>query len=437
MFRYIIVVLMSLCMPVFFSHAVSAAGLVTDSSMQTAAFWQKQIPDKDIPILDDAAKNAFNKSIIVNSSAMTDMAAYPLIQSGDSVKNLILSTSLIPDEVYDESGNYLSAETRDALVKQMNLDSIGTSTTVQMGVTVRRSNIRTLPTGNAFFGQPYASQFDVFQETAIDPSEAVLILQTSADGQYFYICMYNYSGWVAVNDIALTDNRKTWLKYVRPQDFLVVTDKAYQIGYKGEQIFYQMGSRLPIEAKTDEGYAVTLPQRDAEGKLQEVTVPLVKSDNLHEGYLPYTRGNILGQAFRFLGEPYGWGGLINSVDCSSFIADIYRSMGIFLPRNADQQEMAGGIRVPFTDFTEDMINDSIITNCHPGDVLFMDGHVMLYIGQINNIPYIIHALGSYTDHTSYESVKHKIMRVVVSDLSLTRYNGETFAAALTSTVSFH
>ncbi|MCH3960309.1 MAG: NlpC/P60 family protein [Selenomonas sp.] len=37
------------------------------------------------------------------------------------------------------------------------------------------------------------------------------------------------------------------------------------------------------------------------------------------------------QAFRFLGDEYGWGGQNNSVDCSSFTQNVYRSFGIMIP----------------------------------------------------------------------------------------------------------
>ena len=60
------------------------------------------------------------------------------------------------------------------------------------------------------------------------------------------------------------------------------------------------------------------------------------------GYLPYTRAHILRQAFKMLGENYGWGGQREGRDCSSFIMDIYNVFGIRSPRNADQQEKIPG-----------------------------------------------------------------------------------------------
>lgn len=72
-----------------------------------------------------------------------------------------------------------------------------------------------------------------------------------------------------------------------------------------------------------------VPVRTKEGKLQEEKVVLAANASLHEGYLPYTTNNIIRSAFKFYDSVYGWGGLQQSVDCSSFISNAYRTVGIF------------------------------------------------------------------------------------------------------------
>ncbi|MBE8952518.1 MAG: C40 family peptidase, partial [Quinella sp. 1Q7] len=65
-----------------------------------------------------------------------------------------------------------------------------------------------------------------------------------------------------------------------------------------------------------------------------------KDNGTVKSALPCTENNLIRQAFRFLGEGYGWGGLEDGVDCSAFVQDVYRSVGIELPRDADRQAKA-------------------------------------------------------------------------------------------------
>lgn len=412
-----------------FTPPAKASGIVSDGFLCDASFWQGQMADGNSVVLTDTQKKAFNSSIQQTSSCVVDLKSYPLTKSGTEIKNIIQTSSVFPDDAYDKDGNSLTQEEKAALVQNMALDNLQSSEKLRMGVVIRHSSIRTMPTSEPVFSEPQASMFDMFQETAIDPSEPVIILHTSLDGQYYYIQMYNYSGWIAADDIAATDNRSEWLHYADPQKFLVVTDKSYELHNGAENIFYQMGSRLPLAQDN----TVILPQRDAQGNLQEHTVSIAKNDSLSVGYLPYTRNNIIKEAFCYLDEPYGWGGLKNSVDCSSFIANIYRTVGILLPRNADQQETTAGQHFSFTGLDEQSVYKSITQNCRPGDAFFMDGHVMLYLGKVDGVPYIIHALGSYYS----DGIKQHVLQVIISDLSLKSSSGADFAAVLTSAESFH
>src|SRR5699024_1832041 len=84
----------------------------------------------------------------------------------------------------------------------------------------------------------------------------------------------------------------------------------------------------------EDSYIILFPE--GEGfTIGEKEIP--KSKGLHLGYLPYTKENIILQAFKFKDESYGWGGLNNTRDCSAFIMDIYRSFGLRLPRNTQDQ----------------------------------------------------------------------------------------------------
>lgn len=69
----------------------------------------------------------------------------------------------------------------------------------------------------------------------------------------------------------------------------------------------------------------------------------------------------------FLGTPYEWGGkTAEGIDCSGLAWVAYRSIGVTLPRDADQQRRVGA----------EVARDDL----QPGDLVFFPGHVAISLG---------------------------------------------------------
>ena len=108
----------------------------------------------------------------------------------------------------------------------------------------------------------------------------------------------------------------------------------------------------------------------------------------------------------------------------------YRTVGIVLPRNADQQELTAGTKKKLSGSSQERA--AVISKLMPGAALYMDGHCLMYIGNINQTPYTIHALGSYFS-------KGRLMRemkVLVSDLSLQRSSGNNMLNELQTAIEY-
>ena len=301
---------------------------------------------------------------------------------------------------------------------------------MRYGVTVRRSNLRVLPTNEGLFYYPTDNNFDALQETAVAVSEPLIILHQSANGFFYYVQSYNYRGWISRFDVAVC-GRDAWLKYVEPQNFLVVTRQSFNVKVPGESVYCDEGTRLQLVTEGSSIYTVKMPIRAQNGTLQEVNSNVVKNAALHKGYLPYTANNVLRGAFKYYNAPYSWGGAHKGIDDASFIANVYRTMGIFLPRNADEQENTAGSAVKFAGMTSDQRLETI-KKLTPGSCLYMDGYAVMYVGTSSNVPYAIHALA--THYTS--GVRHTEMRVVVSDLKLQRANGGRFLDEFNAAMTF-
>ena len=409
---------------------VAASGITTYPALVSPAYWLKQNQEGDKLVLDDKGIDGFNTKIRSVSRTVFDLSAYPTTVSGDALKTRIMNYAVLEDDLY-LNGNKVSDNYKNILRSQTNIKAIPATVTVRYAVTTTRAPIRNLPTGQGLFYYAADKEFDVLQETSLDPGEPVAILHQSANGYFYYVQSYNYSGWISRFNVGLTDKR-TWLQYAKPKDLLVVTDAKYVLRLGKNELLYQQGARINLVKEEPALYTVEVPVRQPNGNLSKTRLQVPKvSKAVHKGYLPYTSNNIVRSAFKYYGMPYGWGGLKDSVDCSALVLNAYRTVGIYLPRNTDEQADTAGIR----NLLEGLDNAqrlSVIRDLQPGACLYMDGHVVMYIGQINGAPYSIHALGSHY----VKSVRQREMQVVVSDLTLQRSSGNSFLADLQTAVEF-
>ena len=406
----------------------SAAGVTNYSSFISADYWVKNNPAGEQVILDAAGTAAFNKRMVDKFASVYDLKAYPQKVSGSTVKSYLGEYSVLNDPLF-RLGKEVSQNYKNILIREANVDKVPAEVAVRYGVTVRRSNLRALPTNEGLFYYPTDSNFDALQETAISVCEPVIILHQSANGFFYYVQSYNYRGWISRFDVA-TCGRDAWLKYADPQSFLVVTAQSFNVKVPGESVYCDEGTRLLLVTEGSSIYTVKMPLRAQNGSLEEANSNVAKTAALHKGYLPYTSNNILRGAFKYYGAPYGWGGMHKGTDDAGLITNVYRTVGIFLPRTVDELAQAGVV-TNLNGMASAQRLDAI-KKLTPGSCLFMDGYAVMYVGTSSDVPYIIHSLA--THYTG--GVRHTEMRVLVSDLTLQRASGSSFLDEFTNAVSF-
>lgn len=422
----------------FFPSLAKASGVLPNvkAEMLSPEFWIGKLTDPDRVIMDSAEIEAFNQDIIdTQPELIYDLGRYPDSLDHDQLTSLVTRRPF-PDEDRYSGGIKVDSSYYDGLYSQMNLPGIGDKNEVSLALTVQRTSIRTFPTDEESLSEPDDHDFDLFQETAVGPAEPVLILHRSLDGQWYFVQTYNYNGWMPAGDVAVAVDRQTWLDYVQPESFLVVTANRLKLDngpYPGLEL--TMGARVPLENGTPgQAYMVELPARGPRGELEIKTALVPASADVSVGYLPYTRANIIRQAFKILGERYGWGGLFNGRDCSAFVMDVYKSFGFMLPRNGDEQEQSAGLTVSFTAQDTDQ-RYALLDSLLPGASLHTPTHEMLYLGLHEGYYYVIHDVTSVGDpahpNTDGSLGALTLNKVVVSDLSLPRRNGQLFIDALT------
>jgi hypothetical protein len=146
----------------------------------------------------------------------------------------------------------------------------------------------------------------------------------------------------------------------------------------------------------------------------------MKRDVVHKGYLPFTARHIIQQAFELLNEPYGWGGVYGEQDCSRFVQEVFATVGIILPRNSSRQAGVGNLIGKFRKGASKAeklyaLSKKAISGI---TLLYLKGHIMLFMGMKDNQPYAVHAAWAYREPAPRGDVIRVINRVALTDLSL-------------------
>ncbi|MBU1107150.1 MAG: SH3 domain-containing protein, partial [Candidatus Riflebacteria bacterium] len=375
------------------------------------AFWLKNVADQSQVIMNSAEIERYNRKSFGDCEVLKDLRTFPAAMNGEQLRQSIEKVSVRPKNKRYLNGEEVTDEYFEKLEDLLNLDQVNNLTRVKFGITVKRTEMRAFPTYDRVFSEPADFESDMFIETALYAAEPLAVLHESRDGKWLFAQSYNYRAWLPAADVAFT-SRKELFKYLNAPDFLVVTGKGVFTGYNPvhpeiSELQLDMGAMVPLAARSEismdidgqhpaGNYVVKLPARGADGLLEFRIGLIARSEDVRVGYMPLTRKNIITQAFKFLGQRYGWGGMFNTRDCSAFIMDIYRSMGIMLPRNSGEQgKVAVGI---MHSFSKEMTLDermAIFNRLPAGTPIYMAGHAMLYLGRYNDDYYIIHDFAGF------------------------------------------
>jgi hypothetical protein len=392
---------------------------------ENSAFWINKIDKKysENLIINSGQIQAFNNKIDLSCKEIVDIKSF-----GDTITKNKLQGMI--DTFKLSSNNYIIKPYKNMaiILKNRSMDKIKNISNIKYGVAVKDTYIRSFPTSSGAYknsSDAVKDKFDRFQETLCQALEPVAILHTSSDNMWYFIQMYNYYGWVKKSDVAVFNNKKEMLDYTSNKKILTVIGKEIKISNNT----FTLGTYLPYMANAG-GYNIKLPTINNNGYVAFKEYFIAKNPLLNEGYLPYTSSNILKEAFKLKGVPYGWGDK-NGRDCSSFIMYVYKTFGIRFPRNADQQENTVGTKY-------NLINGSAsertkaFQNVFPGACVYKNGHAMIYIGMIENVPYIIHDFNIVIRNGRKVSVD----KVAVTSTSEISSSGVEFLKTFTSIKEF-
>ncbi len=349
--------------------------------------WIKNIKNPDKPLFSKATIENFNRT--VSENIFSDKNSEPSHNFSRIIKRAGTFRAYAKKRIL--------CEIEETITRSVKCDKFALS--------VKRASIRSLPTNANFHTEDI--EIDRIQETGIEIGEPVRVILRS--GKWLYAKVPFYAGWIRENSVAYGTKNQVEEFYLS-KDFCVVTGNyVYTMPSSDKSISFKrfgMGAKIPAGEAEEVGgeihtnqIIVKIPVRN-KGNLLIKNAFLSENADISHGYLLPTRRNIVKEALKLLGEPYGWGDSFEARDCSGTIRSIYKTIGLELPRNASEQEkMKLGIKKDFSGLsTEEKLE--LLDEFQPGDLLFMQGHVMMYFGKIHGVHYIFHNF-----HRKYENGK--------------------------------
>ena len=395
-----------------------------------ASFWIERLGNPDVLILTPAQIEKMNSTILDDNDEMANLTE---LEDAVSKQDLIewLFKDPIPQdkEMFDRKGRVIKGNFYKDVMDNMNTTGITESNGLIFGAITKKADIRAFPTDDPVLKSPSAKDFDAFQYSAIYPPQPVALLHKSKDGKWGFFQTPFVRGWIKMDKIAFTDKRED----INPGTISRIEEKGAVINKhslvitgsrvmvfrdkknNGNAEIIPMGTTFVLQGEDKNYWIVKFPEKDKEGQLQWIDAYIKKKADIHIGYLAYTKRNVINQAFKMLGEGYGWGGKNGLRDCSSFIKDIFSTMGISLPRHSSHQAASGQALLSLDGAAPPEDIKRALDLAVPGITLLgLNGHIMLYLGNINGSYYSLHQFFGYHDKDGFRTVN----KTVVTNLEL-------------------
>lgn len=425
---------------------------VTDE-MCCSDYWKERtVTDKDKVLLTK------EQILQIQQDGIDDRATYMFdIENTATIKAKQQAANLNP---VAPSGKtlYINGEKidADALYKKINdaIDTTGYTEEVMepvYAVTVRCTEMRSIPTEEVI-GYSATDKDDELLQESLTVNEPFLVRAkcTYDDVTYYYGYSLNCPGWISGNDLAICSTKEEWIDAwkgeVGEKDFIVVTtdritlDKTYY-SENASDLKLRMGTVLKLVPEDEipeiigergiwNNYIVYIPVRNDDGSYSKEIAMISEHNNVSVGYLDFTQSNVLDVAFECLGDTYGWAGWLDAYDCSLYMAMVYRCFGIIIPRNGTWQQNVVQYKYDLSDFSEEE-KMKFLETMPAGTMLFMPGHVTMYLGQENGVGYVISALGTVVESEGETDVK-SIYGTCVTPLTVRRGKSYSYCTWLKS-----
>lgn len=203
------------------------------------------------------------------------------------------------------------------------------------------------------------------------------VVHVSFDRAWFLVGNYRFVAWVKANDVAFVDERfiKSYFSHklsVAIEDDVPLLTEPHQ--------FLSVSHIGMILPKATDGVLAPSLKKDGFAELR-----FCKTIAFVEKPYPFTADHILAISKKLMGTKYGWGGFLENRDCAQTIRDF---MAVF---GANGSIYINSYPQKFISIEGSDKANFLKENATPFlTVIGCKGHVMLYVGNFNGYPVLLH-----------------------------------------------
>ena len=292
--------------------------------------------------------------------------------------------------IYRANGTIIPPSVYNRWIENAQYDQ--TDTKKYRAITVKHTDVKALPTSQAFYRDPRKTgegfPFDYNQNSSLHINVPLYISHFSKDNRWAFVRASYAFGWVKVSDLALVD-QKFIQQFQNDSYGITIKDNLRLYNEKGKPVtIVKLGALFPINPQKKQSYLVAIRDKKAHAHIE--TLHPEPTHIIAKKPLPFTPENVTTDAREFYGEPYGWGGGYECRDCSATTRDFLGVFGIFLHRNSSKQALDGK-QIKIKNWPKWYKKQFINEQAKPfRSLLYVPGHIVLYLGEYRGEPVIMH-----------------------------------------------
>ncbi len=335
--------------------------------------WRGDAPNGDAPN-GDAPNGHKTRGV---DSKISDVSDAEKTGNAGGAPDLTWMSKILDDEIWAEN---LCPWTDEAKKNLLDDAAMGSYPSLDYrAIVVRDTSARAMPTDRPAFHDPRSAgegfPFDSFQESAVPIGTPLRVCHANLRGDWLLCETPAFAGWIKSDDAALVDD--SFVKTCESGRYAAIVDDETPL--RDENGRHVCTAKIGTIFPRDFDDALLVPVKTSSGAARLVRA-FAHGGSAVSYPLEFTAGNVVAQAKKFMGKPYGWGGMFGSRDCSSTMRDLFIPFGFHLPRNSRQQARVGEF-VELEDKSDDEKFSAIREFGIPFRTLIgMKGHVGLYLG---------------------------------------------------------
>ena len=258
-------------------------------------------------------------------------------------------------------------------------------------ISIHHTDFKIFPTSTPIYYDPKKTgegfPFDYNQNSALYINTPLFVSHYSLDKKWVYVKSSFAFGWVKLKDIAFVD--QNFISEFQNNNYAITVRDNLLLKENGRKVsLIKMGTIFPIDPLTKEYLRA---KKDYRGYAHIDHVHVNQTNIIAYKPIKFNARNVEYISKQLVGEPYGWGGKLETRDCSALTRDFFAPFGIYLRRNSRQQAEDGAEFISLKGLDKTNKKRTIVNNAKAcRSLLFVPGHIMLYLGTKHGKPTILH-----------------------------------------------